>query len=347
MTAGKAKRPGSADATAREWFVRLLDDDISQDEFAAWETWVREPEHGAAYDRVVSAWRAGGMVDIEPVGARALAADRHDPRHATLDQWRGRKQRRMVMAGALAAAAVVLLALGVELQLGRVARPAAAHEFATARAERLTARLNDGSVIRLGGLTRVDVAYAPHQRSLDLKQGEALFQVAHDRSRPFVVKTPFGAITAVGTAFNINVRSRNAVLVVTEGVVAVEPSALKTGAGARTAPLNVAAGQELLLDTSAARLSPSETGRADPPWLEGRLEYRALPLRLVLEDVNRYTAHPIRIGDPAVSALSYTGSVRLDDVDAWVDGLADAFPVVIRDQSDGSRVVVSSSKNTK
>ncbi|MEH3160166.1 MAG: FecR domain-containing protein [Sphingomonas taxi] len=66
-------------------------------------------------------------------------------------------------------------------------------------------RLDDGSTVTLGAQTVLTVGFTRERRQLALERGEALFEVAHDRSRPFVVQTPFGAVTAVGTAFDVAV----------------------------------------------------------------------------------------------------------------------------------------------
>ena len=74
-------------AEAREWFVRLLDDDVSADEIALWQAWLaRSPAHRTAYDRVTDAWTFGGAAADRPTIAE-LAQDRYDG-STTVAQWR-------------------------------------------------------------------------------------------------------------------------------------------------------------------------------------------------------------------------------------------------------------------
>ncbi|WP_178371555.1 FecR family protein [Cyclobacterium lianum] len=64
--------------------------------------------------------------------------------------------------------------------------------------------LHDGSkvILNSGSSLRYIKNFEPHQRVLEL-QGEAYFEVAEDKSRPFKVKTGPVTTTALGTSFNI------------------------------------------------------------------------------------------------------------------------------------------------
>ena len=206
----------------------------------------------------------------------------------------------------------------------------------------MEAQLADGSRVRLGGMTDLKVAFEPHQRSVGLNAGEALFQVAHDRRRPFVVHTPLGEITAVGTAFDIDVESRAVTLTVTEGVVAVAPDPDLDGVRedpARSA-IRIRAGQRLRMERDGARLilalSDDQNGAA---WTSGRLEYRNASLRSVIDDVNRYATRPIIIADADLANLPYTGTVQLQSADTWVLGLPLAFPLTVELDNQGQFVL--------
>jgi len=65
--------------------------------------------------------------------------------------------------------------------------------------------LPDGSLITLNALSRVHypVKFINHKRPVYLDEGEALFDVAKDKTSPFTVYTKKFATTALGTAFNI------------------------------------------------------------------------------------------------------------------------------------------------
>lgn len=66
-------------------------------------------------------------------------------------------------------------------------------------------KLPDGSFITLNSSSnlRYPVKFINHKRPVYLDEGEALFDVAKDKTSPFTVYTPKFATTALGTAFNI------------------------------------------------------------------------------------------------------------------------------------------------
>ena len=316
------------DAEARHWFVRLLDD-VGPDELARWCQWIdSDARHAEVYARVANAWELMREASLPRPSTDDLARDGYTPL-LTVERWRGAQRGRLRLAWSIAAAVTVAVTIALGAGLLGAPRQAVEQSFATGRGQHVKAWLSDGSRIALGALTTVKVRYEGARRSVSLDRGEAMFQVAHDQKRPFVVKTPIAAITAVGTAFNIDIGSTAVTLNVTEGVVRVDAGgAADEGGGAQGSYIRVAAGQQLRMSRAGSRLLMVQTTAPfAPPWQDGRLEYRDEPLRSVIDDVNRYANHPIIIADPDIGALTYTGSVKLESADAWVMSLPEAFPI--------------------
>ena len=233
-------------AEAREWFVRLLDDDVSADEIALWHAWLaRSPAHRGAYDRVTDAWTFGGSAADRPTIAE-LAQDRYDG-SAPVAQWRERP-RRPAVRPALIAASLAIAVIGGAAAFN--AMPTGeAQAITTARAQHKQTALADGSQVQVGAMTGVQVRLSEQRREIKLDRGEAFFQVARDESRPFVVRTPFGAVTAAGTAFNVDVGADQLCITVSDGAVVVQPS------GLFSRPVRVEAGQRLVADASGVTVA--------------------------------------------------------------------------------------------
>jgi transmembrane sensor len=340
MRAGALKRMRTAaeiDREAVRLFLRLREDDVRPAEIAEWEAWLKaDPRHGEAFDAVADAWAVAGQATVAPAADWQLRSDAYDG-SVPVSQWRGRRPGRPWLAwsgAAIAAACALALGLGWLQQTSQDM----ALQINTARGQQKQAALPDGSRLTLGGASVVDIDFRARRRQITLRSGEAMFQVAHDRSRPFVVRTGLGDMTAVGTAFDVNLRSDAVTLTVTEGVVSVESPALRPRREA--AVLRVSAGQRLTIDGGGARLDRLDGGgSSDLAWMSGRLEYRSQPLARVLDDVNRYAAAPIRLADPALGALAYTGTVQLGDIPGWAMGLSGAFPLDVERSQDGSFVL--------
>jgi transmembrane sensor len=336
-----ALRHADFEAQAREWFVRLLDDDVGAEAIAGWEAWLRaDPINAMTYDRVAEAWSVSGPAPLAPATPSQIRSDAYDGA-VPISQWRQRHKGRLQLVWSTGAVAAVACLAAVGWTWRPAPAPVQPQQFATMRGEHAQAMLPDGSSIALGGMTALEVRYEIGRRSIVLRGGEALFKVAHAPDRPFVVATALGDITAVGTAFDVDVGTDMVVLSVTEGVVSVVPADLSPGSTPAAGPtsLKVAAGQRLVLDRHGVHLARLDAEAVAPTWMEGRLEYRNQPLSAVLEDVNRYADQPIVLADPALGELTYTGTVQLTDTAAWASGLAGAFPLDVHRDLDGKIIL--------
>ena len=326
-------------AEARAWFVRLLARDMTPEEISAWENWLRaRPEHAAAFDRLAEMWDVAGGARLPRATAEELRAEAYDG-SVSVRTWLRRPSRlKLIWTATTCAGVASALGLFVYLQPHL---PMDSRQIVTARAEQRAATLTDGSTIVVGAKTHLNVAFSRQTRRMSLAQGQAHFRVAHEAARPFVVETPLGKVTAVGTAFDVDVGSRTVALEVTQGVVSVEPSGVRAkSADHGLQPLRVPAGQKLLLDSDGIRLvqmKPDEP--VEPTWVKGLMEFRDAPLRLVLEDINRYAERPIVLADADLGKLAYTGAVKLDNTPAWAKGLEAAFPISA-DTSGGSAITL-------
>lgn len=313
---------------AREWFVRLLDDDVSADELALWQAWLaRSPAHRDAWDRVADAWSLGGEGAPKRPPIAELATDTYDG-STPVAQWRARPRRSF--RPALVAASLAVAVLGTSAAF--FAMPSGeAQAITTARAEHKQAALADGSKVEVGALTGVQVRMSGARREVKLDRGEAFFNVAHDPSRTFVVKTPFGAVKGAGAAFNVDVAGQQLCITVTQGAVVVQPSGLFTKS------VRVSAGQQIVVNSAGSIVAAG----SPVTWTQGRLEYRNAPLSVVVADVNRYADQPIVLHDPSLGDLEYTGAVRLDATGDWVKALPAAFPLKVS-RGDGGTMILSS-----
>src|SRR5690606_20728867 len=144
-----------------------------------------------------------------PRAAHQLEADRSSTT-------RPERPRRGVPAVAAALAASLVIALGGVWWLTEV-RGA----YATRPGEQKVATLKDGSRIALNTDTRLDVRFDAGRRRIRLDRGEAMFEVAHDADRPFVVVAGDTRVQALGTVFIVRRTGDDVVVTLVKGRVAV------------------------------------------------------------------------------------------------------------------------------
>jgi transmembrane sensor len=225
------------------------------------------------------------------------------------------------------------------------------HDFETATGEQRTFELEDGSVVSLNTHSRVAVRLAAHAREVRLLRGEALFHVAHDPSRPFLVSTDDAVVQAVGTQFDVYRRDDGTVVAVLEGRVNVTTAQAPAAGGraaaavaGRRAPTAVAvrslgASQEAQVNHEGS-VSIREVNNVSDTvaWRERRLIFRDQTLEQIVGEFNRYRMQPIRLEGSGVSERVYTGVFDADDAESLLQVLA-RDPALALDR-EGEAIVV-------
>lgn len=235
-----------------------------------------------------------------------------------------RASRASAYAAVAALVLFTLMASGLWLARGWGPPTRASEAFQTYAAghgENRQIVLNDGSKIDLAAESRVDVAFTSAERRLILRSGEALFTVAHNRQRPFIVSAANGEVRALGTAFNIRLNPSSTQVTIVEGVVRIDATAGDRGVpGRRT---TIRAGQQINYGVrrEAARLSPYLTPPVDvdladvTAWKRGLLVFRGAPLSDVVAVANRYAARPISLDDPSKATIPVFGIFRAGEME--------------------------------
>jgi transmembrane sensor len=275
---------------AIDWLVRLGSGRATPKDRLAFLRW-----------RQYSAAHEAAAVEAETL-LRAVGDTRQADqlrRHGEPLTYRRPVGRRVLFAGAaLASVAVVTVGL---TSLGPLAALYAGH--ATGVGGRKRVELADGSFVILNTATAVSVDYSGKERRVVLHDGEALFDVAKDPSRPFIVTAGDMEVRAVGTAFVVRLKE----VTVSEGTVDVT-------IGSRP-PIRVVAGQRLGVgEADRLKLSMIDIDAATA-WQRGRLIFNRRPLESVVAELQRYRAGRIVVLGDRLKALDVTGVFDLDDTD--------------------------------
>jgi transmembrane sensor len=241
-----------------------------------------------------------------------------------------RRRRRRVASMAVALTAVVIFALQWNPRRAAESWPPTARLIVP---EKRT--LPDGSVVELRAGAEVTVDFSGEFRRVALRTGEALFYVAKDPVRPFVVSTAEFDVRAVGTAFVVAKARGEVDVVVTEGRVAVDrtPAASAAISTERPEPTLVDAGQRARMNLALGAAGPVVAAMTAME-IEARLDWRTP--RVVFTDasladavaiMNQHSKLRLVIADSALAALPVNGVFRLGNSETMVRLLEDGFDV--------------------
>lgn len=222
----------------------------------------------------------------------------------------------------LAAAAVLALTVGGALawrsgmlDLGRsTPRQVAVKEFHTTRGQRATMTLLDGTHVALGPDSRMRAAIGesgPREVVLD---GEAVFEVVHDSTRPFVVRVGGTLAEDLGTTFAVRGYAGEPVrVVVAEGIVGLRDTASAPAARKLLEPHDLAVVAEDGTITVERGVDPGPY----IAWKNGRLVFRRARFRDVAPQLERWFDVEIVVEDSALLDATINASFG----DAGVDQL--------------------------
>jgi transmembrane sensor len=192
---------------------------------------------------------------------------------------------------------------------------------ATERTERRELMLSDGSIVQLEPETTLRVRFRTDERLVVLERGRALFRVAKNPRRPFLVHADGATVRAVGTAFGVEHRPAGIVVTVAEGSVAITAQgsgreSLLTPRAIATPVQLITAGEQLTVQSSGAtqRVRQVDTARA-LAWADGRLVFENDTLADVIAEFNRYNRTRLRIADPQLAARRVSGVFEATDTE--------------------------------
>lgn len=303
-----------ADEQAALWAARIDGDTLDRAQRAELDAWLaQKPAH-----RVLLSQYCQFSADLEAqvpalVAAGGIAAPADAARaHASRRRWTAPRVAAVVLAAA-AAIAVTFFTL-------RPAEPV--QTFATAPVQRSTHTLADGTRIELNAQTSLRFENTKTERRVRLASGEALFTVAKDPARPFIVETPGGSVRVTGTTFNVRTAPSQAAFEVTvlEGSVQVRPSGV--GVAAAAGPIALGAGDAFSVRAGQVErraLSPGEVDDA-LAWRLGQIVFRDVPLR---EAAARFAYYHGRAIHVAASVAEHTigGRYSIDDLSGFLGAL--------------------------
>jgi transmembrane sensor len=353
---------------ASAWFVACRAGDLDEAARREFDKWLRKsPEHVSAYLELAAIWNEGSSLDpTRRWDADTLIAEsRKDPENVVplpassavpelekavppnnavpfIEPRRTIPRRRFALAAATAGIAVtggfwVWLALSSDT-------------YSTAIGEQRSIELGDGSTVSMNSKSRVRIRYSQTERGVDLLEGQALFHVAKDKTRPFIVKADGTRVRAVGTQFDVYEKHDGTTVTVLEGQVAVlapvraetqSPGAVPANpdGAAPVVTILVAAGEQVTVTPKRAQKTEHANISAATAWTQRQTVFESATLSEVAEEFNRYNERQLIIDDADLLTFHISGVFSSTDPESLIRFLRARPGVKVTE--DGSKIRVS------
>jgi transmembrane sensor len=332
----KLRTRAEIDEEAAVWIWRMEGGAAAGADPEGFEAWLRQdPRHRRAIEELSKVWETLDGITDSPLAAAPALPPAEEIQHVA------RPSHRPLW---LAAAAAVIAAVAGAIWFGKGSET---QVLQTAVGQHRDVVLTDGSVVSLNTNTIVAINIGRDVREIYLRKGEAHFEVASDRSRPFLVHAGDAVVRAVGTEFEVRLRADQHVdVLVNEGRVEVEPDAPEARAESPTVHERnhpaataraVSAGHALSTAATNYAIVPvsPEQVSSELAWREGAVVFDSQPLSDAIAEIQRYTDARIIISDVSIATLPVGGRFKTDDLEGFLHGLEVALPVAIRHSDDG------------
>lgn len=291
---------------AVDWFLQLRDSPDDPQLRARFDQWLLDDEKNSkAYERV-----------------RCLMGDASIlvAKDETFLVKASRKETSKSIRSGLAAVVLILLGSGIYFSdaLDRLRA-----DYVSGTGERMTVSAPDGSILSLNADTAIALHFSEKERRLELIRGEVFVDVTSDPQRPFKVDAGGGLTTALGTAFNVNLRDDKTSVTVIRHSVAV-----RTDGGEQAAVLQENHRIDYSSDGHMSTVSNVDSTSVTA-WTQGRLLFEDQPLSDLIGDLERYFPGKIVVGEEKLRHRRLSGNLDLTDPNAAIDTLALAFDINI------------------
>jgi transmembrane sensor len=301
-----SEQPPCVSEQASVWFARLQADEVTAEEQARFKSWYRASrEHARAYDRMRALWE---MLEAPAQRVQAKVEAEQAPEAPPLAS-KGPYSRRFMAASSLIFGVAVLLSNQLSILYQNLQS-----DYHTAPGERLTVALDDGSRVTLNTDTALNVDFSAAQRRIELLRGEGYFDVAPNKSRPFIVTNGTASARAVGTAFSVRDSADAVRVIVSEGTVEVSANNVHQA-------VLVHLNQQV--SYQQGRIGPVKPANIMEAlaWQRGQLIFNRQPLSTVVDEVNRYRRGQILLINPELKERIVSGVFDTTEPDTAVDGI--------------------------
>lgn len=332
-------------AEAGVWISRLHGGNRTRADEIGLKRWLREdPQNARAFEIATEVWD-----DAENLR-----------RFVALRPKLSRPRSSMAPTFAAAAMASVLLIVGAVLWFQNL------DVISTRVGERRQVVLEDGTRVYLNTDTRLVVKFSDEARHVELRRGEALFNVAKRSDWPFIVVAGDREVRALGTSFVVRKEDQRLAVMLVEGKVLVSPVVeskrsaaepalaqqpaqstgsaapsvdTQTSAPARSDVFTLTPGQRLTFGAgSSAKLDTPSVEKATA-WRRGQVILDDTPLRAAADEMNRYNSIRLIVADDVPADVLVSGLFQAGDSIRFANAVADAYNLNVQER--GNEIILS------
>ena len=176
----------------------------------------------------------------------------------------------------------------------------------TENGQRSKVILPDSSIVWLNSGTTLSYNYSLEDKRSVILHGQGFFQVSRNEQRPFVVQCGEIRVNVLGTRFDVNAYPENDKI-----SVVLESGKVELNHSQHTLNYKLIPGEKADYDIEKKQLSVENIDvEKYTSWKDGKLIFKNDPMKLVLEELERWYNIKIEVKDQEVYNSIFTGTVN-------------------------------------
>lgn len=193
--------------------------------------------------------------------------------------------------------------------------------------------LPDGSTISLDAKSNIQIEYFKNKRKVLLQNGQALFEVAKDKDRPFIITAGKTSIEVVGTKFEVINLDNITTVSVLEGIVKV--------GFIRNILLPI---QDITLLEKGEKIIIDNAGKVDylgkteiqeiAPWRNDELIFRKIALKDAFKSFARYQDIEAEFITKDIANSLFSGKFNTKEIDKFLFAIQKIYPIKIKKEQN-------------
>jgi len=306
--------------------LRFLLGEASNDEMQQVTAWLQlSEENQKLLDTYEAIWAEAGKLTPNPVAVDTPSvwknmSDRIDIFEAEKNQVKSISLRSRISIYSASAAAVIIILFGISQLIKKPQNIQIASTYKV-----LTDSLPDGSDVTLNANSKITYPkqFAQNERRVKL-EGEAFFNVEHNKEKPFIIEAGNAFIQVLGTSFNVKAYENSEIeVIVTDGLVQLFTVDSESN---DTLAILLKAGEKGRFSTKERKpVYVSENIPDELYWMKYTLIFNDTDLKKVFKLLEDYYSIEIKVSDTRIYDCRLSTTFSNNSIDNIIEVIAATF----------------------
>jgi len=206
--------------------------------------------------------------------------------------------------------------------------PSYSHNYASVNTKLLHIALPDDSIIDLDVKSNINVQYFENKRAVTLKEGKALFSVAKNKNKPFIVKAGNTSIEVLGTKFEVIKVDDNTKINVLEGLVRVDY--IDQNTESKRSIIQLQKEESMILSKNGKVLNYGKINSDTiANWKNDIIQFKETSLKDAVVMFSRYSDKKIQFNDQEIEEMKISGKFNTSHYESFLESIQLIYPIKI------------------